>query len=174
MLRLLPRSFKTTAAEPVPRFIRAIGFNLLALLSVTLLTGCSDSDESAGMVAVELEGIVVTSAAPVILGNLKQQRIHLFFFAPECESCWQTMVRAEPLREAFNLAGVVMSEDNFAVYEQARSHFIFLLPIYADHDGNIAYDYDVEIEQAPLWITIDSGRVVRRAESPPEELVGRL
>ncbi len=139
----------------------------IALLLVTaVLAGCTDSNSSSP--APELEGILVTSSAPVVMSNLHDQNVYLYLIPPDCESCWQTLASAESQREQFNIVGVVASEDNFAVYEKARSHFITLLPIYADHDGNIAYDYDAE--PLPLWITVENGMIHERSPELPEAL----
>ncbi len=145
------------------------------VLSVTtllfILTACTPQSETAQeqsaspKSAPELEGILVTSSAPVVVSNLQQQNLYLFFMPMECESCWKLLEQAEKMYEEINLVAVVMNTDNFAVYEKARSHFLFLLPVYADHDENIAYDYDVN--QAPLWVTVEQGKITSHAAETP-------
>jgi hypothetical protein len=140
---------------------------LLAFVWVLSLSGCSGSseDSAATIRAPELEGILVTSSAPVVVANLQEQDLYLYFLTMECDACWKLLEQAEQVREEINLVAVVMSTDNFAVYEKARSHFLMLLPVYADHDENIAYDYDAN--SAPLWITVNSGRITARSAQMP-------
>jgi hypothetical protein len=143
---------------------------LLSLFAlILLLFGCSDSSPDSKvakhMPAPELEGILVTSSAPVAIAKLQEQSVYLYFLPIDCETCWKTLVQAEKLREQTLVVGVVTSTDNFAVYEKARSHFLNLLPVYADHDENIAYDYDVE--QSPLWVTIENGLITSRSRTAP-------
>ncbi len=83
------------------------------------------------------------------------------------------MAQAEPKRDIINIVGVVMEEDNFAVYEAARSHFINLLPVYADYDGNIAYDYNIESD--PLWVSVnEDGAIQQHTSTPPAEVLKLL
>ncbi len=145
---------------------------ILSFAFLLSLAACSDQGEqvtdSAAQpqpMAPELEGILVTSSAPVVMANLQQQDVYLYFMSMECEPCWKLLEKAEKVREEINLIAVVMSTDNFAVYEKARSHFLMLLPVYADHDENIAYDYDAN--SAPLWITVEKGRITSRLEEMP-------
>lgn len=152
-------------------------FNTLSILIFTLLlSGCSDptspGNSTTEIAAPELEGILVTSSAPVVMGNLQQQSVYLYFLTMECEACWKLLEQAEQVREQINIVAVVTSTDNFAVYEKARSHFLMLLPVYADHDENIAYDYDAET--APLWITVESGKISSRSPDMPAAVSARL
>lgn len=149
-------------------------FRLLLLFPLFFATaGCSEDQStapatqniSAAEHAPELEGILVTSSAPVVMANLQEQNAYLYFMTMECEACWKLLEQAEKVREEINLIAVVMSTDNFAVYEKARSHFLMLLPVYADHDENIAYDYDAN--SAPLWITVENGKIVTRSAQMP-------
>ena len=145
------------------------------VLSLLLLTGCGDSapdQQNESTLAPELEGILVTSAAPVVMDNLKEQNVYLYFLSIDCDVCWENMRQMSEIREQLNLVGVVMSEDNMAVYDRSREYFINLLPIYADHDENIAYDYDVE--KAPMWVTVESGTIVARSPEPPSEITDRI
>ncbi len=140
---------------------------LLVLLFFTI-TGCSDQSpqpSAQNTKAPELEGILVTSSAPIVMANLQEQDAYLYFMTMECESCWKLLEKAEKVREEINMIAVVMSTDNFAVYEKARSHFLMLLPVYADHDENIAYDYDAN--SAPLWITVEKGKITSRTTEMP-------
>ena len=83
------------------------------------------------------------------------------------------MAQAEPKRDIINIVGVVMEEDNFAVYEAARSHFINLLRVYADYDGNIAYDYNIESD--PLWVSVnEDGAIQQHTSTPPAEVLKLL
>ncbi|MBT7308976.1 MAG: hypothetical protein HN842_12225 [Gammaproteobacteria bacterium] len=152
---------------PIRLFLRSFSLLTLSLL----LGGCShEPPPPQPTLAPELEGILVTSAAPVVLSHLQEQRVYLYFFAMECESCWKLLKQAEPYREQIIVVGIAMNEDNFAVYELARSHFIPLLPVYADHDGNIAYDYDVD--KGPMWVSINTaGEIEQRTPTPPEEVL---
>jgi len=145
------------------------------LFSIFLLSGCSDSaidQQTPSALAPELEGILVTSSAPIVMDNLSEQNVYLYFISIDCESCWENLRQMNKIREQLNLVGVVMSEDNMAVYERSREHFINLLPIYADHDENIAYDYDVE--KAPMWVTVESGTITMRSSEPPSEIAERV
>ncbi len=147
----------------------------LTISLLLLLVGCSgdQGDSGEAVLAPELEGILVTSAAPVVMANLQEQRVYLYFFAMDCESCWSNIREMNRKRKSLNMVGIVMTEDNFAAYELGRQYFINLLPVYADHDENIAYDYDVE--EPSTWVTVDeSGEITRRAPTPPPEVLEYL
>jgi len=148
---------------------------LLTLFTILSLTGCSDNPPPKP--APELEGTLISSAAPVAMENLQGQQVYLYFFPMGCEECWVTVEKMDKLRDQLNLVGIVMYEeiDNYwyDVYELSRRHFINLLPLYADHDENIAYDYDVN--QAPLWVTVDEdGKISTYASTPPAEVVRQM
>ena len=148
---------------------------LLSLLLLFTLTACSDpqSESTANTpFAPELEGILVTSAAPIVMANLRERDAFLYFLPLDCEACWELLVKADKVREQANIIAVVTHTDNFVVYEKARSHFINLLPIYADHDENIAYDYDVE--QTPLWVSVIKGKITTRSADLPTPLASLL
>ena len=149
--------------------------NKLLLTTLTLLTillSACDSSPDKSALAPELEGTLISSAAPIAIINSQQEIKYLYFTPIDCESCWKILEQMNEHREEFpagSIGGIIMSEDIFAVYEATRAHFINLLPIYADHDENIAYDYDVEIEKAPLWVTIDeSGKISNRSPTIPD------
>ncbi len=152
---------------------------LFTLSLLFLLAGCSSetADGDTATAAPELKGTIATSAAPVVMSNLQGHRVYLYFLPMECEPCWVNLEEMNKVREELNMAGIVMYDDNFdvnkqnfAVYELSRRHFITLLPVYTDDDENIAYDYDVE--EAPMWLTInEDGMIERRDPAPPPELL---
>lgn len=149
---------------------------LLTLFTILSLTGCGDNPPPTPA-ASELEGILVSSAAPVAMENLQGQQVYLYFFPMGCEECWITIKKMNKLRDQFNLIGIVMYEEVddywYNVYNLHRHHSINLLPLYADHDDNIAYDYNVE--QSPIWVTVDkSGNISKYASTPPSEVLKQM
>ncbi len=152
---------------------------LLLITLLVTLSGCSESEPPTKTSttaptpwAPELEGILVTSSAPVVMANLREKDAYLYFMTMDCDTCWELLVQAEKIREEINIIAVVMSTDNFAVYDKARSHFLMLLPVYADHDENIAYDYDAE--SSPLWISVEKGVITQRSPTPPDAVTQKL
>ena len=145
---------------------------LLTLSIIFSLGACSDEPPTTNKtkLAPELEGILVSSASPVVMTNLRGQRVYLYFFSMDCESCWSNIEKMNKERENLNMVGIVMTEDNFAAYELIREHDTNLFPVYADHDENIAYDYD--IERPSTWVTVnEDGEIIRRAPTPPSEVL---